>query len=214
MDFVPEEIVQFSEKYTTPANDVLKALERETHQKILNPRMLAGELQGRLLSFISKMIQPKDVLEIGTFTGYSAMCWAEGLQEGGKIITVDRNEELEPIITKYLSQTNCADKIEFVVSDAVKFMQKDQHKYDLIFIDADKKNYSVYFDLAYNRLNKGGVIVADNILWSGKVVEPESTWDRDTKALIDFCEKVQSDERFENLLLPIRDGLMIIRKID
>jgi predicted O-methyltransferase YrrM len=214
MDFIPEDILAFSEKYTTPANDVLKALERETHQKIINPRMLAGEIQGRLISFISKMIQPKSVLEIGTFTGYSAMCWAEGLAEGGKITTVDKNEELETIIDKYISQTDLADKIEFVVGDAVEFMQNDHNTYDLIFIDADKKNYAKYFELSYERLNPKGIIVADNILWSGKVVEPEASWDRDTKALVEFCELVQNDNRFENLLLPIRDGLMVLRKLD
>lgn len=213
MDFIPEDILAFSEKYTTPANDVLKALERETHQKIINPRMLAGEIQGRLISFISKMIQPKSVLEIGTFTGYSAMCWAEGLAKGGKIITVDKNEELETIIDKYISQTDLGDKIEFVVGDAVEFMQQDTNTYDLIFIDADKKNYAKYFELSFDRLNPNGIIVADNILWSGKVVEPESQWDRDTRALVEFCELVQQDVRFENLLLPIRDGLMVLRKL-
>jgi predicted O-methyltransferase YrrM len=175
--------------------------------------MLSGHFQGRVLSMLSNMIQPLNVLEIGTYTGYSALCFAEGLRTGGKITTIDINEELEDLVREFIQKSNFANNIEFILGDAMEIIPNLQNEFDLIFIDADKQNYSQYYDLAFDKLKTGGYIIADNVLWSGKVVEDYNTTDRDTQLLMDFNKKVQEDKRVQNVLFPIRDGLMIARKI-
>ena len=212
MDFLPEKIEEFVLKYTDSETDILKKLNHETYSKMLMPRMLSGQLQGRVLSMLSKMIKPKNILEIGTFTGYSAICLAEGLSENGKIYTIDINEELETMATKYFQESGISHKINFMIGDAMQLIPKLNVKFDLVFIDADKENYSNYYDLVFPHLNQGGYIIADNVLWSGKVVEDKSNWDAETAAIVAYSEKINADNRVENVLFPIRDGLMIARK--
>ncbi len=213
MEFLPKEIEKYSENHTSEESDVLKELNRETHLKVLIPRMLSGHLQGKALNMFSNMIKPKNILEIGTYTGYSAICMAEGLQKDGKLITIDKNEELETMAKSYFKKAGYDSQIEMVVGDATQIIPSLNETFDLIFIDADKTNYSNYFDLTFNKLSKGGYFIADNVLWSGKVTTEEANTDPDTKALVAFNEKVQNDPRVENILFPIRDGLMIARKI-
>ncbi len=213
MEFLPERIEEYIDNHTSPETDLLNRLNRETHQKVLIPRMLSGHLQGRVLSMFSHMIQPKTILEIGTYTGYSAICMAEGLQEGGKIITIDINEELETMVRRYIKDAKLTDKIDFRIGNAVEIIPGIKEELDLVFIDADKTNYSTYFDLVIDKLRPGGYIIADNVLWSGKVTEPIGPNDLDTPALIDYSKKVHEDERVENVLMPIRDGLLVARKL-
>lgn len=210
MDFLPDDIQQYVEKHTNEESDLLKKINRETHAHVLKSRMLSGQVQGRYLSLISKMIKPKAVLEIGTYTGYSAICLAEGLQPEGKLITIDINEELENRVRNYFKESEYDSQIDFRIGDARKIIPTLNETFDLVFIDADKENYSRYFDLVIDKLPSGGVILADNVLWSGKVVHPNP--DKDTKAILDFNQKIQDDPRVENLLLPLRDGVMMIRK--
>ena len=174
--------------------------------------MLAGHLQGRTLSMISHMIKPKTVLEIGTFTGYSAICLAEGLAQNGKIITIDINEELEYFAKKYFVKAGIETKIEQRIGDAMELVPSITEELDLVFIDADKTNYANYYEMVLPKLRIGGYIIADNVLWSGKILEDSNKYDADTKALIDFNKKVQSDNRVQNVLFPIRDGIQVIRK--
>src|SRR6478609_5755381 len=210
MEFLPEDIQLYVEKHTNDESDLLKKINRETHAHVLKSRMLSGQVQGRYLSFISKMIRPKAILEIGTYTGYSAICLAEGLQPNGKLITIDINEELESRVRNYFKESDYDSQIDFRVGDARKIILTLSETFDLVFIDADKENYSAYFDLVIDKLPTGGVILADNVLWSGKVVQPNP--DKDTKAILDFNQKIHTDSRVENLLLPLRDGVMMIRK--
>ena len=210
MEFLPEDIQLYVEKHTNDESDLLKKINRETHAHVLKSRMLSGQVQGRYLSFISKMIRPKAILEIGTYTGYSAICLAEGLQPNGKLITIDINEELESRVRNYFKESDYDSQIDFRIGDARKIIPALTETFDLVFIDADKENYSTYFDLVIDKLPSGGVILADNVLWSGKVVHPNP--DKDTKAILDFNQKIQTDSRVENLLLPLRDGVMMIRK--
>ena len=212
MDFLPENIDRYSEGMTTKETDLLAKLARETHVNILNPRMLSGHLQGRFLSMISKMIQPNFILEIGTYTGYSALCLAEGLKPNGKLLTIDRNEELELILEKYISQSQYANQIEYQFGNAVDLIPTITNKIDLVFIDADKPNYSLYFDLVIDKIRPGGFILADNVLWSGKVAEEIKENDKSTIAIHAFNQKIQNDPRVENVLIPIRDGIMVVRK--
>jgi predicted O-methyltransferase YrrM len=175
--------------------------------------MLSGHFQGRFLAMISKLIKPKSILEIGTYTGYSALCLAEGLQADGKLITIDINPELEEVIHKHIQMAKMEDKIQFIVGDAYQIIRTLPHHFDLVFIDADKQNYSKYFDLVADKMNDGGVILADNVLWSGKIVDEKARLnDKDTIALNAFNEKVSVDPRFESILFPIRDGIMMLRK--
>jgi caffeoyl-CoA O-methyltransferase len=190
----------------------LHDLFRETHLKVLQPRMISGHLQGRLLSLFSKLLNPQVILEIGTYTGYSAICLAEGLRPDGRLITIDINDELEPIVNKYFTIAGLKDKVDFKVGDAREIIPGLSGNFDLVFIDADKENYSLYFDLVIDRVNPGGLIIADNVLWSGKVLEEANTQDEETRALRDYSEKVNADVRVESMLLPVRDGLMICRK--
>jgi predicted O-methyltransferase YrrM len=173
--------------------------------------MLSGHLQGRILSMVSALVRPKRILEIGTYTGYSAICLAEGLVEGGKLITIDVNEELEDQVRAYFAKAGVSDKIEFRIGNALKIIPELKEKFDLVFIDADKENYSRYYDLVIDSVNLNGLILADNVLWSGKVLDGKP--DKDTKAIIDFNAKVHTDQRVENVLLPVRDGIMMLRKV-
>lgn len=212
MDFLPKDIEDYATKYTNGESGVLAELNRETYAKTLMPRMLSGHIQGQVLRMLSQMIKPKNVLEIGTFTGYSAICMSDGLQEGGKIYTLDINEELETMVRKYLGKAGLEDKVDYRIGNALDIIPTLDVKFDLVFIDADKDNYSNYFDLVIDKVNTGGYIIADNVLWSGKVTMPREEMDVDTAALVDYCEKINADDRVENVLLPVRDGLLIARK--
>ncbi len=212
MDFIDEKLLHYAEEHTTIENAILKELNRETQAQVLNPRMLSGHLQGRVLSMISHMIRPQFILEIGTYTGYSAICLCEGLQQHGKLITIDINEELEEMVHKYFDKAGLAHKVEHITGDATSIIPTLQTNFDLVFIDADKTNYSRYYDLVFDKVNPGGYIIADNVLWSGNVLKPQSEMDEETKAITAFNDKVQNDNRVENVLMPIRDGLMIVRK--
>ena len=175
--------------------------------------MLSGHLQGRILSVLSKSIRPKNILEIGTYTGYSAICLAEGLKEDGKVVTIDRNAELEDFALSYFEKANVSNKIDFRIGNAIDIIPTLQETFDIVFIDADKTNYSNYFDLVIDKLPKGGYIITDNVLWSGKVVQKVEERDMETKAIVEYNQKIHNDPRVENILFPIRDGLMIARKL-
>ncbi|MBL4587119.1 MAG: O-methyltransferase [Flavobacteriales bacterium] len=212
MDFLPKEIEQYAENFTREEGEILAELNRETHAKMMTPRMLSGHLQGQVLRMFSQMIRPQNILEIGTYTGYSALCMADGLQDGGKLITIDVNEELQDIIEKYISKAGKQEKIELRLGNALDIIPTLELKFDLVFIDADKENYSNYFDLAFEKLNVGGYIIADNVLWSGKVLQDDSKLDKDTIALKNYAQKMKEDDRVEQVFLPIRDGLLIAKK--
>ncbi|AYB31787.1 O-methyltransferase [Chryseolinea soli] len=211
MEFIDENIQRYAEEHTTPESALLKRINRETHAQVLRPRMLSGHMQGRFLSLVSHMIQPKRILEIGTYTGYSALCMAEGLHADGKIITIDINEELETRVRAYFSESGMNAKIDYRVGDARAIIPTLNETFDLVFIDADKENYARYFDLVFDKVRIGGFLLADNVLWSGKVLQ--GNVDKDTKAIIDFNAKIQNDPRVENALLPLRDGILTIRKV-
>lgn len=213
MDFLPEEIEQYAEKFTQKESAILAELSRETQHKILNPRMLSGHLQGRVLSLLSKIHRPKTILEIGTYTGYSCICLSEGLDSKGKIITIDINDELESFTRSFFQKAGIKDRVNFIIGNAVDEIPKIKESIDLVFIDADKENYTTYFDLVIDRLSPGGLIIADNVLWSGKVLDKEKNNDKDTLGLIEYVEQVSRDNRVENVLMPVRDGLMISRKV-
>lgn len=210
MEFLPEDIARYAERHTSPESDVLKKINRDTHAQVMMPRMLSGHVQGRFLAMFSHALKPKYILEIGTYTGYSALCLAEGLAPGGKLITIDINEELESRVRKYITEAGMDERIDFRVGNASKIIPALTETFDLVFIDADKENYPLYFDLVFPRVRAGGIILADNVLWSGKVVQPKP--DKDTRAILAFNEKIQNDTRVENMLLPIRDGIMMVRK--
>lgn len=213
MDFLPADLTAYADAHTSPESEVLRRLNRETHAKVLHSRMLSGHFQGRLLSMLSHMMRPRRILEIGTYTGYSALCLAEGLADDGLLITLDKNEELEDIARAAWAQSPYAQKIDLRLGDARVLIPEIDEVFDLVFIDADKKNYSVYFDLVIDKMRPGGIMLADNVLWSGKVVEPLKASDKDTPAVLAFNQKVQNDPRVENVLLPVRDGVMMIRKL-
>lgn len=213
MEFLPKEIQEYCESHSTAEPETLKKINRETHLRVLKPRMLSGHFQGRLLSFLSKLQKPKNILEIGTYTGYSAICLAEGLQKGGKLLTIDCNEELQHIAIANFKAAGMSEKIEFTLGDARKIVPTLDILFDLVFIDADKANYGIYYDMVFEKLAPNALIIADNVLWSGKVVDKNlKPSDDATHALLEFNKKITCDERVENLLLPIRDGLMIVRK--
>ena len=212
MEFISKELSDYCENNTTPESEILSKLNRETHLKVVSPRMLSGHLQGRFLSFISKLQQPKLIVEIGTYTGYSALCLAEGLVKDGKLISIDVNEETSSFAKSFIAKTEYANQIELVLADAKEFVTTISEPMDLVFIDADKKNYLNYYHLIIDKIKSGGLIIADNVLWSGKITMPEKEMDRETLALHQFNQFVQQDSRVENILLPIRDGLMIVRK--
>lgn len=212
MDFLPEQIEEYVAKHSEKEPQLLNELNHETWEKVLIPRMLSGHIQGRVLSMLAHMINPKNVLEIGTYTGYSALCFAEGLQAGGKIHTIDINEELETMVNTYIKKANLTDTIINHIGNAIDIIPTLNKEFDIVFIDADKTNYSNYYDLVFDKVKSGGYIIADNVLWSGKVIEDKSVLDSDTIALIEYSEKIQNDKRVQNVLFPIRDGLMIARK--
>ena len=212
MEFLNDKIEKYALEHTEAEPAILQELNRETNSSVLMPRMLSGHLQGRVLAMLSKMIQPKRILEIGTYTGYSAICLAEGLSIGGKLHTIDINEELADMVCKYFKKAKVDEKIIFHVGSAMNIIPNLNETFDLVFIDADKENYSNYYDLVFEKVRKGGFIIADNVLWSGKVLDDLKVMDDDTKALYDYSQKVHADNRVEHILLPIRDGLMIARK--
>ena len=212
-NFIDKKIFDYTLSKSSDEPEILKELNRETHLKILNPRMLSGNYQGRILSLISKIIRPSSILEIGTYTGYSTICFSEGLDDNGFIHTIDHNEELIDIQNKYFNKAGISKKVIQYSGDAIKIIDKLNFEFDLVFIDADKENYPLYFDLIIDKVKSGGVIIADNILWSGKILYKVEDDDLATKSILEFNEKVNSDKRVETVILPVRDGLSFIRKI-
>ena len=212
MDFIDPIIEQYALDHSDPESNLLKELNRQTNLNVLQPRMLSGHLQGRLLSAFSKALKPDKILEIGTYTGYSALCLAEGLNQNGQLYTIDINKELEEFAQNYFDSSPFKDSIKFLVGDAVDLIPNMNHSWDMVFIDADKENYSTYFDIVIDKVRKGGWIIADNVLWSGKVTRPTSNNDLETAAIKAFNEKVHSDKRVSNILVPVRDGMMLMIK--
>ena len=215
---------EYISSHSTAENEVLEAITRDTHVHILNPHMLSGHVQGRVLSMLSHMIKPKRILELGTFTGYSALCLAEGLAEGGRLITIEHNDELEETILRNIAQSPLSDRIELIIGDAIeeldRFTQrqkaavlKDKSLFDLVFIDADKREYCAYLEAIYPLVPVGGFILADNTLWDGHIIDPAYDKDKQTLGLRAFNDKLKEDDRFEQVILPLRDGLTLIRKI-
>lgn len=213
MDILSQELENYLAQHSTAETDLLKKLEKETFQKTTQPQMLSGGYQGRLLSLISKLIRPNRILEIGTFTGYATLCLAEGLSKDGKIITIDRNEELMYLPKKYFAESEYSQQIEFRIGNAMDVLDELDEKFDLVFIDADKSNYINYYEKVLGKMNPGGVILADNVLWYGKVLQETKTNDKDTQILKEFNELTTNDPRVESIILPVRDGISLIRKI-
>lgn len=213
MDLHSEKILEYAENHSQPESKLLQQLNRETWQKVLAPRMLSGHLQGRILSMISKLIQPKYILEIGTFTGYSALCMAEGLQENGFLHTIDINEELVDFQRKYFDASPYGNQIIQHLGSAIDIIPTLDITFDLVFIDADKQNYPNYLDLVIPKLKSGSVILSDNVLWSGKVVEEVKKNDTQTQILMEYNKRINEDPKLETVLLPIRDGLTVSRMI-
>jgi predicted O-methyltransferase YrrM len=211
MEFISQEIDRYCCAHSEDENDLLKRINRETHVEVLQPRMLSGHFQGRVLSMLSKMIQPKRILEIGTYTGYSALCLAEGLSSDGKLVTIDVNEELVNRVKGYFNASEYAKQMEYILSPALEVIPTLKEEWDLVFIDADKQNYIAYYELVLPLVKPGGYIILDNVLWSGKVADPEKN-DKDTVLLRELNTIIHADDRVEEVLLPIRDGLMIARK--
>ncbi len=213
MEIVPSDIEEYIEHHTSEEGDLLKKIDRDTHLYELMPRMLSGKVQGRLLALVSKILQPINILEIGTYTGYSALCLAEGLKKDGQLHTIDINEELKEQNKKKFKESPFGKNIVQHIGDATAIIPTLEVEFDLVFIDADKSNYLVYYDLLIDKLKSGSVILADNVLWSGKVLQPKGNkQDKDTEALKEFNDKIQKDSRVENVLLSVRDGLFLIRK--
>lgn len=204
---------QYILNHITPEDDFLRELDRETNLKVLRSRMLSGHLQGQILRMISCMIKPKTVLEIGTFTGYSAICLAKGLAEGGKLHTIELDDELEYISKKYIQKSGMSDRIQQHIGDARQIIPEIDESFDLVFIDADKREYCEYYQLVFDRIPVGGFLLADNILWDGKVVDPEAADEEQTRGILDFNDLVQNDSRVSNVILPVRDGIMLVQKI-
>ena len=219
---------EYISDHSTPESETLEAITRDTHVHILNPHMLSGHVQGRVLSMMSHMIRPHRILELGTFTGYSALCLAEGLASDGKLITIEHNDELEETIRRNFAKSPLSDKIELVIGDAKEILQRSgltgeadptakrsysKVLFDLVFIDADKREYCEYIDLVYPLVPVRGFILADNTLWDGHIIDPAYDKDKQTLGLRTFNDKIKEDDRFEQVILPLRDGLTIIRKI-
>ena len=213
MDFISEKLTEYISENSSKEPEILAKLNEETYQKVLQPRMLSGHIQGRFLSMISKMKSPSCILEIGTYTGYGTLCLAEGLSDGGKIFTIDRNEELLKIQNKYFKMSGKRDKIIQLTGNAKDILENLDESYDIVFIDADKDNYIEYFNIVSERLNNNGIIISDNVLWSGKVLNSPSKNDDETNILIEFNKTLNKDKRFETIILPLRDGLSISRLI-
>ncbi|OFX57283.1 MAG: methyltransferase [Bacteroidetes bacterium GWA2_30_7] len=212
MNLISEKLEKYIESHTQPENEVLKELNRFTKLKVLNSRMLSGHIQGQVLKMLCYMIKPQFVLEIGTYTGYSAICMAEGLENNCEIHTIEIDDELESIIQKYIKLSNNEDKIKCFIGDAKTIVKNLNYTYDLAFIDGDKREYLDYYHLVFDKIKPGGFIIADNVLWNGKVIEELQPNDLYTKGILDFNSFVMNDNRVENVIFPIRDGLMVLRK--
>lgn len=211
MHFISQELEDYIEQHSENEPALLAALNKETYQKILLPRMLSGHFQGRVLSMLSKLIRPVNILEIGTFTGYAALCLCEGMQENGQLHTIDLKEELVDFQRKHFDKSQWGNQIVQHLGEAISILPTLEMKFDLAFIDADKENYINYFELILPKMNKGGIILSDNVLWSGKVLEPLQKNDLSTKILLEYNELLKNDSRVESVLLPIRDGLTVSR---
>lgn len=212
MEFIDSDLLRYAEEHSSNEPAVLQKLNRETHLKIMQPRMLSGHLQGRFLSMISKLMRPKSILEIGTYTGYSALCLAEGLAPDGLLHTIDNNPEREAFVKSFIREAGMENQIQLHTGDARRCIPEIPGKFDFVFIDADKENYSLYYDMVIDRVPSGGLILADNVLWSGKVIRPVKESDTDTIALIEFNRKLRNDPSIEIVLLPLRDGITMARK--
>jgi caffeoyl-CoA O-methyltransferase len=213
MEFLPKEIDEYVLKHTPKESDILYQINRETHLKVMQPRMLSGHFQGQLLKFLAEMIQPKSILEIGTYTGYSAIAMAEGLPENAILTTIDTNVELEKMIDSFVCKAELKNKIVQLTGNALEIIPTLNQKFDLVFIDADKRNYKNYLDLVIDKVDSGGYILTDNVLWSGKVTLPEDKMDLDTKLINEYNDYVQAHPKLKSILLPVRDGLYLSRKI-
>ncbi|RAI88027.1 O-methyltransferase [Algoriphagus yeomjeoni] len=214
MEFIDPALLAYCEDHTSTEDDLLLKITRETQAKVMMPRMISGHLQGKMLELFTKMQNPKTILEIGTYTGYSGLCLARGLRKDGKLITLDINDELETMVRGFFEESGLAEQIDYRLGNALEIIPTLSGPFDMVFIDADKINYSNYYDLIIEKMNAGGIILADNVLWSGKIlVEEGQKIDKDTQALLDFNTMIQNDPRVENALLPIRDGVMMARKI-
>lgn len=212
MDLLSPDIQRYIEQHSDQEPELLRQLNRETHSKVLRPRMLSGHYQGRLLSLISQLVAPKNILEIGTYTGYSAICLAEGLRKDGSLHTIDINEELFDFQRRYFDRSGMGERIHQYLGDAREIIPNLEMEFDLVFIDADKPNYPVYLDLIYEKLSSGGVLLSDNVLWSGKVSQELQAGDSSTEALMEYNKLLAEDPRFTTVILPVRDGLTISRK--
>jgi predicted O-methyltransferase YrrM len=210
MSLINDDLQQLLFNYCEPESELLQHIDRETNLKVLMPRMLSGHYQGRVLSMLSKMVSPKRILEIGTFTGYATLCLAEGLTPDGLIYTLDINAELEDLVRNNFAKSPLNDKIQYIIGDATETVNQLDEVFDIVFIDADKKNNGTYYDLIFDRVRLGGIIIVDNVLWSGKVLQEKQ--DKDTRNITSFNDKIAADERVEKLILPVRDGLFVIRK--
>lgn len=210
MSLIKDDLQDLLLRFCEPENELLQRIDRETNLKVLMPRMLSGHYQGRVLSLLSKLVNPKRILEIGTFTGYASLCLAEGLAEDGILFTLDINVELEDRVRGYFAESPYHDQIKYILGDATQTVNDLNERFDLVFIDADKKNNGTYYDLIFDRVRPGGLIIIDNVLWSGKVLTNQQ--DKDTRNISTFNDKVAADERVEKLILPVRDGLFIVRK--
>lgn len=213
MEFLPKEIDDYVLRHTPKESEILYQINRETHLKVMQPRMLSGHFQGQLLKFLVEMIEPKTILEIGTYTGYSAIAMAEGLPENGILTTIDTNVELEKMIDSFVCKAELKNKIVQLTGNALEIIPTLNQSFDLVFIDADKRNYKNYLDLVIDKVNSGGYIFTDNVLWSGKVTLPEDKMDLDTKLIDEYNDYVQSHPKLKSILLPVRDGLYLSRKI-
>ena len=213
MDFIDKDIMNYVVNNSEDEPELLKELAIETYQKILQPRMLSGHPQGRILSFLSKIIKPKRILEIGTYTGYGTICLAEGLADNGKIITIDKNEEIIDFQNKYFEKSGYRDKIIQLNGEALDLIKTLDDKFDIVFLDADKENYIKYYNSLSNKIVKGGILISDNVLWSGKVLEPSKSNDLETDILNKFNQLLKNDKKFETVIMPIRDGISISRLI-
>ncbi len=214
MEFIDPALLAYCESITSSEDALLKKITRETQAKVLMPRMISGHLQGKMLELFTKMLQPKTILEIGTYTGYSGICLARGLRPDGKLITLDINDELETMVRGFFEESGLASQIDYRLGNAREIIPTLPGPFDMVFIDADKFFYPEYFDLIIDKVPSGGIILADNVLWSGKIlVEAGQKIDKDTQALLNFNQKIQDDPRVENILLPIRDGVLLARKL-
>lgn len=214
MEFIAPELLAYCEQHSSVEDELLQYIKRETYAKVLMPRMLSGHLQGKTLELLVKMLNPKTILEIGTYTGYSGICLARGLGKNGRLLTLDINDELETMVRGFFEKSGMASKIDYRLGNALDIIPTLEGNFDMVFIDADKANYIKYYELVVERVNPGGIIVADNVLWSGKIlVEEGKKIDKDTQVILDYNLMVKNDPRVENVLLPIRDGLMLARKL-